>query len=98
AAGARVRALAEAGPARSGWDRIGSCASDPDAVARHLDAILALPMIDVAAIRKAAIPVALDSVRGAGGPVMAELFRRLGTPMTGIHLEADGCFPHEPEP
>lgn len=98
AAGAAVRALAEAGPTRSGWDRIGNFTSDPDAVSRHLDAILALPMIDVAAISKAAIPVALDSVRGAGGPVMAELFRRLGTPMTGIHLVADGRFPHEPEP
>ncbi len=97
-AGARVRALAEAGPVRSGWDGIGAHRFDPDAVARHLDAILALPGIDIEAIRAAALPVALDAVRGAGGPVMAELFGRLGTPMTGIHLEPDGHFPREPEP
>lgn len=98
AAGAAVRQLATDGPPRSGWDRIGSYRTDPDAVARHLDAILALDLIDVDAIRAAALPVGLDAVRGAGGPVMAELFRRLGTPMAGIHLEADGRFPHEPEP
>ena len=34
----------------------GRCAEDPEAVARHLDAILALPVIDVAAIRRRRIP------------------------------------------
>ena len=42
-AGARVRALAEAGPPRMGWDGIGVVREDRDAVARHLDAVLALP-------------------------------------------------------
>lgn len=96
--GARVRALAELGPRRSGWDGIGSHRQDPDAVSRHLDAILALPEVDVDAIRGSGVKVALDSVRGAGGPVMAELFRRLGVQMSGINLEADGRFPREPEP
>lgn len=98
AAGRVVRELAEQGPVRSGWDDIGSYRRDPDAVARHLDAILALDVIDVPLIQAAGLSVALDAVRGAGGPVMAELFRRLNVTMTGIHLEADGRFPHEPEP
>ena len=96
--GARVRALAETGPARSGWDAIGARRHDPDAVARHLDAILALDLIDVDAIRRAGFVVALDSVRGAGGPPMRALFERLGVTMHGIHLEADGRFPRAPEP
>ena len=55
-AGAAVRALADAGPARAGWDGIGTRArAIPDAVARHLDAVLALPVIDVAAIRGATL-------------------------------------------
>ena len=37
-AGARVRALAEEGPPRMGWDGIGDVREDPEAVARHLDA------------------------------------------------------------
>lgn len=96
--GAAVRQLAEDGPARSGWDGIGRITRDGDAVSRHLDAILALDVIDVDAIRAALIPVALDSVRGAGGPVMTELFRRLGSAVHGTNLEPDGRFPREPEP
>lgn len=98
AAGRAVRELAEQGPPRSGWDGIGAFRRDDDAINRHLEAIFALDVIDVELIRGAGLTVALDSVRGAGGPVMAELFRRLGVTMTGIHLDADGRFPHEPEP
>jgi phosphomannomutase len=98
ASGAAVRALAETGPTRSGWDAIGTRRHDPHAVARHLDAILALDLIDVDAIRAAGFVVALDSVRGAGGPPMRALFDRLGVTMHGIHLEADGRFPRPPEP
>lgn len=96
--GGAVRHLAEAGPTRSGWDAIGSITRDDDAVARHFDAILALDVIDRDAIAASGLLVAFDTVRGAGGPVMTELFRRLGVEATGINLEADGRFPREPEP
>ena len=46
--------------------------------AEDLDAILALPEVDVAAIRNREFHVALDCVRGAGGPTMLALFDRLG--------------------
>jgi phosphomannomutase len=97
-AGAAVRALADAGPPRAGWDGIGHRREDPGAVDRHLDAILRLGVIDVDAIRAAKLTVALDSVRGAGGPPMSALFARLGVTVVGINLEADGRFPREPEP
>jgi phosphomannomutase len=97
-AGVAVRRLADEGPVRSGWDRIGGMRRDQEAVARHFDAILALPVLDPEAIRRSGLKVAFDTVRGAGGPVMTELFRRLGVTGTGIHLEADGRFPREPEP
>jgi phosphomannomutase len=97
-AGAAVRALAAAGPPRAGWDRIGSVRDDPEAIARHLDAILALPVIDVAAIRARRFHVALDCVRGAGGVAIPPLLDRLGVRVSGIHLEPDGRFPHPPEP
>ncbi len=77
-AGARVRALAEQGPPRAGWDGVGAVREDPDAVARHLDAVLALPVIDVGAIRRRGFHVALDCVRGAGAVAMLPLLERLG--------------------
>ena len=97
-AGAAVRALADAGPARAGWDTIGTLTYDTAAITRHLDAVLALPEIDLPLIRSRDFHVALDCVRGAGGPTMLALFDRLGVRVSGINLEADGRFPREPEP
>lgn len=96
--GAAVRALADAGPARAGWDTIGALTHDHGAISRHLDAILALPEIDVTTIRAREFHIALDCVRGAGSPTMLALFDRLGVRVTGINLEPDGRFPREPEP
>ena len=97
-AGARVRALAEEGPPRMGWDGLGQLREDRDAVARHLDAVLALPMIRVTAIRARRFHVALDCVRGAGASAMSPLLERLGCRVSGINLEPDGRFPRAPEP
>src|SRR5215212_3645258 len=46
-AGAAVAALADQGPPRADWSGIGSIREDVQAVDRHLDAVLALPVIDV---------------------------------------------------
>ncbi|HEX9166515.1 MAG TPA: phosphoglucosamine mutase [Gemmatimonadales bacterium] len=97
-AGARVRAIAEGGPPWNGWDGMGRLHVDPDAIPRHLDLVLALPWLDVAAIRARGFKVALDCVHGAGGAVIPTLLERLGCRVTGIGLETDGRFPREPEP
>src|SRR6266513_2009645 len=94
--GAKVVALAAE---RLGGDGRGATVSeDPEAVARHLDAVLKLPAVDVASIRARRFTVALDAVRGAGGPVMRTLLERLGCEVAGINLETDGRFPRPPEP
>jgi phosphomannomutase len=97
-AGARVRALADEGPPRMGWEGIGTLREDREAVRRHLDAVLALPLIDVAAIRARGFHVALDCVRGAGASAIPPLLQHLGCRMSGINLEPDGRFPRAPEP
>jgi phosphomannomutase len=97
-AGSVVRGLAEQGPTRAGWNRLGAVREDPDAIGRHLNAILALPVIDVKAIRKRRFSVALDCVRGAGATAIVPLLDRLGCRVHGINLEPDGLFPHPPEP
>lgn len=98
AALAEVKALAEAGAPRRGWDGIGNVIPDPEAIERHLAAVLALPEVDVAAIRARRFHVALDCVRGAGGVIIPELLARLGCRVDAIYTETDGRFPHEPEP
>ena len=97
-AGAAVRALAQNGPPRADWSGIGAVLADAAAVERHLAAVLALSVIDVAAIRARRFHVALDCVRGAGSVALLPLLERLGVRVSGIHLEPDGHFPHPPEP
>jgi phosphomannomutase len=85
-------------PPRAAWNALGVVTSDPDAWARHLEKILALPHVDVGAIRARRLKVAVDCVHGAGGPVVSELLERLGCQVVGIGMEPDGLFPRDPEP
>lgn len=98
-AGTRVRELAagESLP-RANYNAIGGVEADSDAISRHLAAVLALRAVDVRAIRRRKFRVALDTVRGAGGALMPELFERLGCRIAAINLETDGLFPRPPEP
>ena len=96
-AGAALRALAASAP-REAPARDGRVRQDPGAIARHLDQVLALPWVDVPAIRARGFHVALDCVRGAGGAAIPELLERLGCRVSGINLQTDGLFPREPEP
>src|SRR5687768_6687775 len=66
AEGTEMRGLVEKGIPRVTWDRLGSVEADSGAAERHIEKILAIPYIDVAAIRARGFRVALDCVRGAG--------------------------------
>ncbi len=96
--GAEMRAGMDNRIPRVAWDQLGSVERDESAVDRHIERILALPFIDVAAVRDGKFTVALDCVRGAGAVIMPALLDRLGCEVAAIHLEPDGRFPREPEP
>ena len=81
-----------------GREKAGNVRTDEGAVTRHLEGVLRLPGLAVAEIRAKEVKVALDAVRGAGGPIMRALLERLGCEVAGIHLETDGEFPRAPEP
>jgi len=98
AEGAEMREAMARGIPRATWDCLGHVTLDDDAIARHIDAILALPYIDVPAIRRRAFHVALDCVRGAGATMMPALLDRLGCRVEAINMQTDGRFPRPPEP
>jgi len=95
--GLAMRALIDDIPYAT-WDLLGTTRFDGDAVARHLDAVLALPMINIDAIRARGFRVAYDACRGAGGIVIPRLLELLGCEVHAIELEPDGRFPRPPEP
>jgi phosphomannomutase len=96
--GAAMRALLDTGVPHATWDRLGALIPDADAAARHLAAVLAIPYVDVEAIRRRRFKVALDCVRGTGATIMPMLLDALGCEMVAINMEPDGRFPREPEP
>lgn len=98
AEGAAMRALVEQGTPHASWDRIGRVIEDTGVAARHVDAVLAIPYIDVPGIRARRFKVALDCVHGAGATVMPLLLEQLGCEVVAINMEPDGRFPREPEP
>ena len=95
--GAAVRALAEQGPPRTGWEGVGALRDDPQAIQRHIDLVLSLPLLEREAIRRSKFRVALDCVRGAGGTTMPKLLEALGCEVHVINGQVDGRFPRPPE-
>jgi len=96
--GTAMREMMEAGVTRAKWQELGDVLPDHEAVSRHIEAVLALPFIDVEKIWARKFRIALDSCRGAGAIIVPELLDRLGCTVTAINLEPDGRFPRPPEP
>ena len=71
---------------------------EEDFTYQHLDAVMALPTVDVEAIRNAHFKVALDAVNSVGGVIMPRLLERLGVECVCINCEPTGQFAHNPEP
>jgi phosphomannomutase len=97
AEGTAMRSLLDGIP-RAQWDELGVIEQDDDAIARHIEAVLALPYVDVPAIRQRRFVVALDTCHGAGSVIIPELLDRLGCQVHGINLEPTGRFHRPPEP
>jgi len=96
--GAAMRAVMEGGVPRATWDALGAVTPDTAAIDRHIDAILALPFLDVEGIRRRAYHVALDTCHGAGITIFPRLLERLGCRVSAINLEPHGRFHRPPEP
>lgn len=79
-------------------DKLGKYTEDDSFDARHIDAVMALRLVDAEAIRNAHFKVAVDSINSVGGVILPKLFDRLGVEYTFINGTANGDFAHNPEP
>lgn len=80
-------------------EQLGKYTQQEDAIAQHIEEILALPLVDVPAIRNRRFKIAIDAVNSTGGLAVPQLLKTLGvTQVTLLHCEPDGQFPHNPEP
>lgn len=69
-----------------------------DADDLHIDAVLALPYVDGAAVRARPPRVAVDCVNGAAYRIAPRLLERMGCQVVAIHTVPDGQFPRGAEP
>ena len=71
---------------------------EEDFTDKHLDAVLALPAVDVEAIKAAHFTVVVDAINSVGGIIMPRLLKRLGVKCIGLNCNPTGDFAHNPEP
>lgn len=80
-------------------DDLGKVTYDESYLKKHIGQILALPLVDVEAIRKANFKVVIDCVNSTGGIFLPPLLNALGvTQVEELYCTPDGNFPHDPEP
>ncbi len=83
----------------AGYDKLGQILTDQTWNRRHIEQVLALDLVDRAAIAKAGFTVAVDAVNSVGGIVIPQLLRALGVKnIIELNCEATGRFAHTPEP
>ena len=80
-------------------DHLGKVKADDTYMQKHIDQILALPLVDVDAIAKADFKIVIDCVNSTGGIFVPALLKALGVKtIHELYCEPDGKFPHNPEP
>ena len=80
-------------------DDLGTVTLNDSYLQKHIDVILALPLVDVKAIAAADFKVVIDCVNSTGGIFVPALLKALGVKtIHELYCEPDGKFPHNPEP
>jgi phosphomannomutase len=100
AAGERVIEMANAGeadPVR--YDAVGTVEERSDALDAHIDAILALDVVDPDRIAAEGFTVVVDGVNSVGGVALPRLLERLGVnDVVCMNCDPTGRFAHPAEP
>jgi len=78
--------------------KLGKYERRDDYLQKHIDQILKLPLVDVAAVRNKGFNVVVDAVNSSGGLAVPMLLRAMGVSVKELYCEPTGHFPHNPEP
>lgn len=79
-------------------DNLGSYTDDNTFDQRHVEAVTALDLVDLTAIRNAHFKVLVDSINSVGGIILPKLLDALHVDYKFLNGEANGDFAHNPEP
>lgn len=79
-------------------DTLGSYTEDNTYDQKHVEAVTALGLVDLTAIRNAHFKVIVDSINSVGGIILPKLLDALHVDYKFLNGTADGNFQHNPEP
>ncbi|MBE6313309.1 MAG: phosphoglucosamine mutase [Bacteroidales bacterium] len=80
-------------------DQLGKITYDDTFTQKHIEKVLALPLVDVEAIKNANFKVSVDCVNSVGGICIPELLEALGVKqIEKLNCDPTGNFAHNPEP
>lgn len=79
-------------------DNIGKVIRREDFNAKHIEQVLALPLVNVEAVRQRKFKVVVDAVNSVGGVVIPALLKELGCEVVELNCDPTGEFAHNPEP
>jgi len=78
---------------------LGSYDEDQTYLLKHIQKIIALPLVDIELIKESDFRIAVDAVNSTGGIAVPLLLQTLGvTQIEEYHCEPNGKFPRNPEP
>ncbi len=80
------------------WDQLGHVRSESGALAWHLERVLGLEHLDLAAIRARKLKVVVDGCASVGGIAVPALLERLGATTVALDCEPNGKFTRVLEP
>ena len=79
--------------------KLGTYSQNNEVLQQHINAILALPLVNIPAIKARNFRIAVDAVNSSGGFAVPMLLEALGVEqIEKLYCEPDGNFPHNPEP
>jgi phosphomannomutase len=80
------------------WDALGTFEDAADTIERHVEQTLALPFVDLDALRARRFRVVVDAVNASGSVAVPMLLERCGCDVVRLFCDGSGAFPHTPEP
>ena len=79
-------------------DDLGRYSKKQDYIAKHIQEVLNLDLVDVEGIKNAGFKVVVDGVNSTGGIAIPALLKELNVECVELYCEPNGHFPHNPEP
>jgi len=79
-------------------DQLGSLSAKSGYLARHLEAVVSYPLVDVEKIKTKNYKVVVDAINSTGAISIPPLLEALGCEVVLINGEMTGDFAHNPEP